>query len=622
MMGSGSMSFREWQWPSAGPTAVNYGLDTEIFDSEKFPHVQTFVREAIQNSLDARLDKAAPVRVRFGFYEGSIGSRADLLGDLIRHKQQCGMAWPPEWMDDRVTWLVVEDSNTSGLAGDLRSRASDFWNYWLNFGISNKSGAGRGGRGIGRITFLIASGISTVIGVTRRANDGTVAACGMSLLKPHLMGNDFKSSYAYLAKAPSDSIYELYDGPEFIQELVEAFKIADYTTSGSSGLSLIIPFPHQTLTGDAIVAAVIEHFAPAIISGALVIETNGLVVDRDTIDRQAERVAAQFSPGPMREDPSRQLKLIRHTTEKPAFIITITRPTARLEEAIDSAEREKLRDAFLSEEQVSIGIDIPLTRHGAQSVSRLCAAISQTPKGRKSTDMFFREGMCLPEVQARHAAEVDLIVQSNEGELVSYLNFCEGKAHLGLIENKEVRQKLVENGFLEGYTVKRLVRRLMDELRSLVLPDTNKPDATVFSGYFSIPRRTPDTSAKLGGPGVKNPNVPTAPVPPSLPKAPTIFLVDELPDGFRIRANPEQKKWPANLRAEIVYSDGSRSPKWSEYDFELASMQVERQGVAGELSIKNNVLTVRDCGADFSIELRGFDVRRELITNVKGFRNA
>lgn len=617
-----NMSTREWQWPSTGPTAVNYGLDTEIFDSERFPHVQTFVREAIQNSLDARLDKAAPVRVRFGFHEGPVGSRADLLGDLIRHKQECGMGWPPEWTEGRVTWLVVEDSNTSGLNGDLESRASDFWNYWLNFGISNKSGAGRGGRGIGRITFLIASGISTVIGVTRRANDGSVAACGMSLLKPHMVGNDFKSSYAYLAKAARGSIYRLYDDPEFIRELVEGFNIADYQRHGSSGLSLIIPFPHHTLAPDSIIAAAIEHFSPAIMSGALVIQSNGEVVDHATIEAQAERVAAQFSPGPMREDPSRQLRLIRHSTDTPTCIITITRPTARLEEALDPVERERLQKAFMAGEQIGIGIDIPLTRRGVQSVSRLCAAIAHTPRGRKSADMFFREGMLLPEVQARHAADVDLIVQSNEGELVSYLNFCEGKAHLGLIENKEVRQKLVDNGFLDGYTVKRLVRRLMDELRALVLPDTSKPDATVFSGYFAIPKRTPDTTSKPGGPGVKNPDVPPPPVPPSLPKAPNIFLVDELPDGFRIRANPEQKKWPANLRAEIVYADGSRSPKWSEYDFELHKMQIDRQGAAGEVAIKKNVLTIRDCGDDFSIEIRGFDVRRELITDVKGFRNA
>ena len=479
---------REWQWPSTGPTPVNYGLDTEIFDSEKFPHVQTFVREAIQNSLDARLDKAQPAHVRFGFHDGPVGSRVNLLGGLIHHKKKCHLDWPDEWHAGRISWLVVEDSNTSGLNGDLGSRVSDFWNYWLNFGISNKGGSGRGGRGIGRITFLIASGISTVIGVTRRASDGSVAACGMSLLKPVMDGNDFKSSYAYLARASSGSIYRLYDDPEFYQELVEAFSITDFAAQRSSGLSLIIPFPHQSLTPNALIAAAIEHFAPAIISGGLVVEVDGKAIDHTTIEDEARRIAAEFPPGPMREDPLRQIELIRHSTDKPTCIIDVAKPSVRLEEAVSPEERERLRKEFLQGERLCIGIDVPLTRHGVTTVSRLCAALAHTPKGKKPSDMFFREGMCLPEVQSRNAADVDLIVQSNEGELVSYLNFCEGKAHLGLIENKEVHAKLAENGFLGGYSVKRFVRRLMDELRALVLPDASKPDPSVFSGYLEVAR--------------------------------------------------------------------------------------------------------------------------------------
>ena len=144
--------------------------------------------------------------VRFGFYKGDLGPREKFLGDLELKKAACGLRWPQEWQSGKMTWLVVEDSNSSGLNGDLKDRLGDFWNYWLNFGLSNKNGTGRGGRGIGRITFLIASGISTVIGVTRRAKDGQLAACGMSLLKPVMIDGDFKSSYAYLAESPFKSI--------------------------------------------------------------------------------------------------------------------------------------------------------------------------------------------------------------------------------------------------------------------------------------------------------------------------------------------------------------------------------------------------------------------------------
>ena len=87
-------------------------------------------------------------------------------------------------------WLLVEDFNSRGLSGNLGSRTSDFWNfnYWLNFGLSNKDGSGRGGRGIGRVTFLIASRLQSVIRYTRRADDGVSAICGTALGCPATAG--------------------------------------------------------------------------------------------------------------------------------------------------------------------------------------------------------------------------------------------------------------------------------------------------------------------------------------------------------------------------------------------------------------------------------------------------
>ena len=50
-----------WIWPNVGATPINQGLDSEMFDRSDFPYYETFVREAIQNSLDARLDPTKSV---------------------------------------------------------------------------------------------------------------------------------------------------------------------------------------------------------------------------------------------------------------------------------------------------------------------------------------------------------------------------------------------------------------------------------------------------------------------------------------------------------------------------------------------------------------------------------
>src|SRR5690606_4631428 len=118
----------------------------------------------IQNSLDARLNEDEPVVIRFAFHEERIGKRSKFLQQAIAFREQAALAVPSDWETGKIKWITVEDSNTKGLLGGLDDRKGDFWGYWLNFGLSNKIGTGRGGRGIGRVTFLIASKMHTVLG--------------------------------------------------------------------------------------------------------------------------------------------------------------------------------------------------------------------------------------------------------------------------------------------------------------------------------------------------------------------------------------------------------------------------------------------------------------------------
>ena len=610
----GQSTYYAWQWQGTGPTPVNYGLDSEIFDSEKFPYGQTFVREAIQNSLDARSDKDAPVCVKFQFHSSKLEKQTQFLGDLQKMKAQCDLPWPEEWDKKYISWLVVEDSNTNGLKGALDERGSDFWNYWLNFGISNKDGRGRGGRGIGRVTFLIASKINTVIGLTRRQGPDPVVACGMSLMRPVLVGKELKVAWAYLAEKPLDNTFRLYGDPAFLGELSSTFVTTDYRKLSGCGFSLIIPYPHSNLTAKSIVAAAIEHFGPAIISRALVLEVDGRVVDRDTIDDLAFEYRDAFSDQALRNDPIRLLNLARATVSNPDFELTVNNTGKSLMDNLQSETIEAVRLHYANDSKVALAIDLPIQKAGKFSVSRIRAALSQGSKGQSPIDAFFREGMCLPDVVARNAADVDLVVQCDSGELVQYLNLCEGKAHLNLLENSEVKTKLTAAKFNANFDEKRFIKRLMDDLRLLVLPDQNQPDKSIFDRFFAVPRPA------LAG-EKRKPNKKTVIVPPVASPKVKVFLVDTLPDGFRVKSNPAYESWPINLHLEIAYADGSTRPAWDKFDFQLSELKVKTTSSfsAGK---KGNQMVFKDCDAEFELEILGFDKRRELITNVRPYRNA
>ena len=105
-----------WIWPNVGATPINQGLDSEMFDRSDFPYYETFVREAIQNSLDARLDPTKPVSVNFTFRSDGIGPRRAFLEQVIEHRKSAGLAIPSEWDNGYVRWLLVEDFNSRGLS--------------------------------------------------------------------------------------------------------------------------------------------------------------------------------------------------------------------------------------------------------------------------------------------------------------------------------------------------------------------------------------------------------------------------------------------------------------------------------------------------------------------------
>jgi hypothetical protein len=85
-------------------------------------------------------------------------------------------------------------------------------------------------------------------------------------------------------------------------------------------------------------------------------------------------------------------------------------------------------------------------------------------------------------------------------------------------------------------------------------------------------------------------------------------------------ANPEFTDWPVNVSVSMAYADGTRNPRWSEYDFRLDELDTVASDC--EYSFTKNKLTARDCDSSFSIEVSGFDNKRELETRIRAWKNA
>jgi hypothetical protein len=609
-----------WIWPQVGATPINQGLDSEMFDRADYPYSQTFVREAIQNSLDARLDFDKPVIIRFNFHEGRLAKRERFLKRPVGYREQAKLPVPENWSADKIKWITVEDSNTKGLLGDLGDRKGDFWGYWLNFGLSNKTGTGRGGRGIGRVTFLIASKMHTVLGLTRRSSDGALAGCGMCVLKADQYGDEFKSTHAYLAESEQRSIYQLHSTDDFHEQMEEAFNLAPYTQDDSlTGLSLIIPYPHEELTEEGVLAAAIDHFAPAVLNGSLIVEVGVDRLDKDSIRQVAPCVSQYVESKAVAGGIERYLDLIEVGLGGTSVKLELPSARKRLTEIRDSEAAVQLRSEMASGNVVAFDLCFPIAKGGIVSTVGLTVVAEATPYGKLPLDRLFREGMSLPDVRTRRPADIDLILLVEDELLAQYLNFCEGKAHLDLLASKEVKNKLAEAGF-DGIHARNLVKSLPDDVRDFLTEESTEPDTSVWEGYFSIPDAM---SEKKKAPKTRKDDPeppPPGPVPPLPPPNVSAVIVDTLGDGFRLRPNPEYRKFPALVEVIIAYADGSPKPSWSEFDFRPKDLKTTAARCSHEFT--DNRLRIVNWDKDSALEVTGFDVRRELDTRIRTESNA
>jgi hypothetical protein len=589
-----------------------------MFDRTDYPYTETFVREAIQNTLDARLDQTAAAVIRFSFHQGDLGPRREFLEGAINCRHDADFPSIPEWNEGKIDWVSIEDFNTKGLDGKLDDRLGNFWNYWLNFGVSNKEkeGAKRGGRGIGRVTFLIASRVNTVLALTRRAVDDKTVSCGMCKLRmKRTSDGSVRTTHAYLAEKEKGDVFELHGTPIFSPSLASAFKLNGYVAAPrKSGLALVIPYPHKDLIPEGILASSIEHFAPAILNGSLVVEVDSAILNATTIDDIAKSVASKIHTSSIGADVDRYLGLLRAAlADMPELKVDIKKGLAGLRE---SAQVKQMQERCAKGEKVAVRLTFDLIKNAQTLPARLCAVIARSPQDAAPIDRLFREGMSLPDVKASTPGELDLVLLADEENLAEFLNLCEGKAHLDLLESKEIKAKLEARGYQYPVAIKRFVKGLPSELRLLVTPDVTEPDKDVFDDFFALPDENEEKKKSKGG----KPAVPPPPPPPPPPPRISPILMEALNDGFRMKANPDFHGWPINVSVTMAYADGTRSPAWSPFDFAPADLVTTATGCSP--AFVKNKLTAKDCGAGFSIEVAGFDARRELDTQIKVWKNA
>ena len=159
--------FREMQRSETASDPIEAEFFVENDDSDKL------IREAIQNSLDVRLDNNKPVEFRVSFSEildRKIDKRKYFL-NLEKHLDTMIDDYDVDIasLGTIPDFVVLEDFNTKGLCGDVEQyldsnsggEKNDYYYFWRNRGRSSKSENDRGRWGLGKRVFPHSSRINS-----------------------------------------------------------------------------------------------------------------------------------------------------------------------------------------------------------------------------------------------------------------------------------------------------------------------------------------------------------------------------------------------------------------------------------------------------------------------------
>jgi hypothetical protein len=613
--------FPSWHFREMDRGEINVDpVHDEFFKAQDL--ADALVREAIQNSLDARRGNSkVHVRFRFAVDDHALPTEAAAryLDGLNEHLP-AGTNLPGS-----MPFLSVEDTGTRGLTGnpgedpeldDTRGARNDFYYFWRNVGRSGKGELDRGRWGLGKAVFSVSSQIHTIFGLTLRADDQRRLLLGQSVLKTHILEGKRHAPYGFFANVGGDSFPHAIADEALIEQFVTDFGLQ----RSEPGLSIVIPFHRsEDLRFEQIVASVIrQYFYPILRSDLEVtVEENGIA--EKISNRTIESVAKQAG---LDESLARLCALTRTSVllEEHEWI-DITEPAGSAapkwqDDAIVPERLEMLRQRFETGDVIGFRVALPVRRKkGRPSASHFRVVLQKDETLKRGEHHFIRRGITIPDVKSARDKPIRALLVADDDALSTFLGDAENPAHSDWSERNDRIRNLYEN----GASMLRYVKKAISHLATILATPPAGRNDDLLADLFSINLaadeiargREPATSA-AGETGETRVPGPRAPQPEKL-------RLTALAGGFTLRGSNSLGDVGAMITAEFAYRSRNGNPfrKHSRFDFDLED---------GSLALRIEGATVRAAGAnrmeivpsrpDFHLTLTGFDARRDLVVRV------
>jgi hypothetical protein len=591
-------------------------------------HVDSLVRESIQNALDARVGSEA-VRVKFAIHEEPV-AEADIgryLNGLRPHLDALKVPWPGVGL---ARWLVYEDFATSGLGGDPsiiddppanHDRREDFYWFWRNVGRSAKTGEKLGRWGLGKTVFPSSSQINTIIGLTQRADDRRTLVMGQAVLRNHVIGNVRHLPYGLMhdPEHPGPTPMPLQGEDEAVR-LRHVFHV---DRKEETGLSLIVPFLRPGIRADLIARSACVHFFVRILRGDLIVETvdedgKRWHIDKDNLHATVKTFtwdgpasAKLAAPPPLelaewaiqcRQKDQWDATLAPAGTNGNAIWSTNVVPRSL---AASLAQKLKAGD-----QRIAVRVPLVLERIDGEKVDTSFDVFLRRSESGRGDAWHVRDGMTITAVGTGRPAggELDGLMLVSDKTLSGFLGDAEGPAHV----DWSTEEKRLSKNWQTYRKRLHFIRGAITKLADLLRESEPKPAPVALAKVFSV-------SVPSGKEGVEPPTPPT-----TINAKKTWFTVDRTAQGFCVKSDPKAPRPDGvNLRVAFAYDVAAGDPfrKWNPLDFEIRLDHASTLKLGGyEVKVHRlagNEVLLAIQKEPFRFAINGFDSVRDVVVRVE-----
>lgn len=278
------------------PNGQEVGPNNAMEQSFKNHPYASLVRESIQNSLDAVLDKSVPVVVKFSFMEmqgfdypeffklqdhikGCLDYFPNNHNAKVTYGTMCKLFEGNKY-HDHLGFIRVSDYNTKGMTYEEGNTDTPFYAFVRSAGVTVKDNSSAGGSfGFGKAAYYLLSPINTIIVSTCTADyqkyfEGAASLC------THIYNGNKKMAFGY---------YDDNNGKPISDESAIPAKFR--RSEPGTDINILGFDPDDTSeAAREMVEAVLRNFWMAIYNGKLVVEINDTIeIRKDNITEMMEQ---------------------------------------------------------------------------------------------------------------------------------------------------------------------------------------------------------------------------------------------------------------------------------------------------------------------------------------------